>query len=133
MSGSTGAGDPPTGMEIPAGQAVQVSDHGTLDDTYVKTDIKAQRIRPIPVPVAGQVATRPRPPGRLRQVWNTPARNPRFTDRDQLLDAARELMSLVDEAGTRAGKYTVHLRDAQGVQFVDYNTQDNTSNPPRGG
>ena len=62
-----------------------------------------------------------------------PARNPGFTGRDQLLEAAQSLMSLVDEAGTRAGKYTVDLRGAQGVQVGDHDTQDNTFNTPQGG
>ena len=34
-------------------------------------------------------------------------------------------MSLVDAAGSRAGKYTVDARGAQGVQIGDHNTQDN--------
>jgi hypothetical protein len=50
-----------------------------------------------------------------------------------LMEAAQALMSLVDEAGTRAGKYTVDVRGAQGVQIGDYNTQDNIFNRPKGG
>ena len=133
MSGSTGAGDPPTRVEVPAGQGVQVGDHGTLDSEYIQTYIKTQVIQPSPVPVAGQVAARPRPPGSARRVRNIPARVPGFTGRDQLVEAAQALMSLVDEAGTRTGKYTVDLRGAQGVQVADHDTQDNTFNPPQGG
>jgi len=50
-----------------------------------------------------------------------------------VVDAAQRLLALLDEAGTRAGKYTVDLRGAQGVQVGDRNTQANTftaSAPP---
>jgi len=43
-----------------------------------------------------------------------------------LLDAAQALLNLVDEAGSRSGKYTVTVRDSQGVQIGDHNTQTNT-------
>jgi hypothetical protein len=39
--------------------------------------------------------------------------------------AAQELMRLVDEAGSRAGKYHVELSGAQGVQVGDGNQQVN--------
>ncbi len=42
-------------------------------------------------------------------------------------------MSLVDEAGTRAGKYTVDMRGAQGAQIGDHNTQRNIFGAPPGG
>ena len=38
---------------------------------------------------------------------------------------AQALMSLVDEAGSRSGKYLVTVRDSQGVQVGDRNTQTN--------
>jgi hypothetical protein len=50
-----------------------------------------------------------------------------------LIAAARALMSLVDEAGTRAGKYAVDLRGAQGVQVGDHNRQDIVFNAAPGG
>ena len=43
-----------------------------------------------------------------------------------LLAAAQALLSLVDEAGSRSGKYMVTVRDSQGVQVGDRNTQTNT-------
>jgi hypothetical protein len=46
-----------------------------------------------------------------------------------LVAAAQALMSLVDEAGFRSGKYSVDLRGAQGVQVGDHNTQTNTFGP----
>lgn len=50
-------------------------------------------------------------------------------DRDlDLIAAARALMSLLDEAGARVGKYTVDVRGAQGVQIGDFNRQDNVFN-----
>ncbi len=42
-----------------------------------------------------------------------------------IIDAARELMALLDEAGSQAGKYNVDLRGAQGVQVGDGNQQIN--------
>lgn len=47
-----------------------------------------------------------------------------------LVAAAEALMHLVDEAGARAGKYTVDVRGAQGVQIGDRNTQHNVFNTP---
>ncbi len=54
-------------------------------------------------------------------------------DRDaDVVAAAQELMRLVDEAGSRAGKYTVDVRGAQGVQVGDHSTQHNVFGaPPR--
>jgi hypothetical protein len=49
-----------------------------------------------------------------------------------LVAAAEALMHLVDEAGARAGKYTVDVRGAQGVQIGDRNTQHNVFNTPPG-
>ena len=46
-----------------------------------------------------------------------------------LLAAAQVLMSLVDEEGTRLGKYLVTVHNSQGVQVGDHNTQTNTFGP----
>ena len=46
-----------------------------------------------------------------------------------LLAAAQTLMSLMDEEGTRLGKYLVTVHDSQGVQVGDHNTQTNTFGP----
>ena len=43
-----------------------------------------------------------------------------------LLAAAQALMSLIDEAGTRSGKYLVTVHDSQGLQVGDHNSQTNT-------
>ncbi len=45
-------------------------------------------------------------------------------DRD-LVAVAQALMRLVDEAGSRSGKYVVTVQDSQGVQVGDRNTQTN--------
>ena len=42
-----------------------------------------------------------------------------------LVAAAQALMSLVDAAGSQAGKYVVTVRDSQGVQVGDHGTQTN--------
>lgn len=49
-----------------------------------------------------------------------------------LLAAAQALLSLVDEAGARSGKYVVTVQDSQGVQVGDRNTQTNTFGPDLG-
>ncbi len=55
-------------------------------------------------------------------------------DRDgDLIAAAQALLSLIDEAGGRAGKYAVDVRGAEGVQIGDHNRQDNVFNAPAGG
>lgn len=55
-------------------------------------------------------------------------------DRDRDLEAAAQaLMNLVDEAGARAGKYTVDVRGAQGVQIGDHARQDNVFHVRPGG
>jgi hypothetical protein len=46
-----------------------------------------------------------------------------------LVAAAQALMSLVDEAGARSGKYVVAVHNSQGVQVGDHNTQTNTFEP----
>jgi|SRR6266568_275335 len=54
-------------------------------------------------------------------------------DRDgELIGAAKALLTLVEEAGGRAGKYTVDVRDAEGVQIGDHNRQDNIFHAPAG-
>jgi hypothetical protein len=42
-----------------------------------------------------------------------------------LVAAAQALMSLADEAGSRAGKYAVAVYGGQGVQVGDHNVQHN--------
>ena len=50
--------------------------------------------------------------------------------REDLMRAAQQLLALIDEAGTRAGKYQVDLRGAQGVQVGDGNSMTNTFTAP---
>jgi len=45
-----------------------------------------------------------------------------------IIEAAQQLMALLDQAGTAQGKYQVDLRGAQGVQVGDGNQQFNTFN-----
>jgi hypothetical protein len=48
----------------------------------------------------------------------------------QVIDAAKRLMALVDPAGSTAGKYTVDLHGARGAQVGDHNKQVNTFGAP---
>lgn len=50
-----------------------------------------------------------------------------------LIAAANALLDLLGEAGGRTGKYTIDVREAQGVQIGDHNRQDNVFNPPADG
>ena len=43
----------------------------------------------------------------------------------ELVNAARELMKLLDAVGSAAGRYTVTVQDSSGVQVGDHNTQVN--------
>ena len=46
-------------------------------------------------------------------------------DDADLIVVAQTLMSLIDEAGARAGRYAVKVQSSQGVQVGDHNTQRN--------
>ena len=46
-------------------------------------------------------------------------------DDASLIAAAQALLALVDEAGSRAGKYAVQVQGSLGVQVGDHNTQRN--------
>jgi hypothetical protein len=43
----------------------------------------------------------------------------------RILELAQALMRLTDQDGARTGKYTVDVRQAQGVQIGDHSTQHN--------
>lgn len=71
---------------------------------------------------------------RAPEVWQAPLAaelQAAGAGRDhQLIDVATRLMSLLDEAGARAGKYEVDARGAQGVQIGDGNEQSNMFTAP---
>jgi hypothetical protein len=46
----------------------------------------------------------------------------------ELVAAAKALMELMDQAGTKAGKYNVTIKDSKGVQVGDGGFQVNTFN-----
>ena len=54
------------------------------------------------------------------------------TDDVGLVAAAQALMSLVDETGSRAGKYAVQVQGSQGVQVGNHNIQHNIFGAPPG-
>ena len=43
-----------------------------------------------------------------------------------LVESARVLMELIDQIGSRSGKYRVTIADSKGVQVGDHNVQVNT-------
>jgi len=48
----------------------------------------------------------------------------------EVVEAAQQLLDLLDEDGARRGKYSVDVRGAQGVQVGDNNVQTNTFSDP---
>jgi hypothetical protein len=52
-----------------------------------------------------------------------------YTDQ-AVIDAAAAVLAVLDPEGSRTGKYTVNLTDAQGVQVGDRNTQSNYFGSP---
>ena len=66
------------------------------------------------------------------ETWQAPLTKALTASRagaDQaIIEAARQLMALLDPAGTEQGKYQVDLSGAQGVQLGDGNQQFNTFN-----
>ena len=76
MSGGTGAGEPGTRVEVPAGQGVQVGDHDTQVNKFIETYIEKQVIQPPPAPAAGPVV-----------AGEVPQRPPAFQPRAELLAA----------------------------------------------
>lgn len=71
------------------------------------------------------------------EIWRAPLehelRKAGAAENPDVLSAAQTLMSLVDEEGTRGGKYIVSVQSSQGVQVGDSNTQVNyfTFHPAR--
>jgi len=61
------------------------------------------------------------------EVWEKPLaeelRAAGAADNADLVAAAELLMSLMDAAGTAAGKYRVVVQNSQGIQVGDHNTQ----------
>ena len=74
---------------------------------------------------------------RAPETWQAPlmaelAESGADSDRD-LIAAAQALLDLVGGPEGRTGKYTVDVREAQGVQIGDHNRQDNVFNAPADG
>lgn len=47
-------------------------------------------------------------------------------DDTRLIEAAQELLRMVDEEGAHSPTYNFTIHDSQGIQFGDHNTQNNT-------
>jgi hypothetical protein len=71
------------------------------------------------------------------QVWEAPLRQEMAAtgaaDDAGVLQAAQQLLALVDAVGAQAGKYQVDASQAQGVQVGDRNVQTNTFGAPPAG
>ena len=50
----------------------------------------------------------------------------------EMVEAVQLLMALIDATRTHAGKYAVDVRDSQGVQIGDHNTQHHAFTAPGG-
>ena len=66
------------------------------------------------------------------QAWEGPLTAVGAAEDANLVAAAQALMSLVDGAGSLAGKYAVQVRDSRGVQVGDHNIQHNRFDSPPG-
>lgn len=68
------------------------------------------------------------------EVWQAPlAAELKATEAgvdEQIIEAVRRVLALVEESGTPSSKYLVDLRGSQGVQVGDRNTQSNTFTAP---
>jgi hypothetical protein len=115
---------------LAAGAALGVQDTaaGAIKDAYAS--LKALVMKQFAGRMAGELvfARHEDDP----QTWQEPLKKELVevgADRDiDLVAAAQALMSLVDAVGSRAGKYTLDVRGAQGVQAGDHNTQHNVFN-----
>jgi hypothetical protein len=71
--------------------------------------------------------------GTTPQTWDAPLAAKLIetgaADDSGLVDAARVLMIMLDEAGARSGKYDVSINASQGLQVGDHNTQTNIFGP----
>jgi hypothetical protein len=115
-----------TALAAGAASALQDGASSTVKDAYARVIALVKRrfaSRPKGEVVLAEHQAAP-------QTWEAPLAAELFAagaDGDaDLVSAAQALMSLVDEAGSRAGKYAVTVRDSQGVQVGDHNTQTNT-------
>ncbi|HEY5180555.1 MAG TPA: hypothetical protein VIJ07_12415, partial [Dermatophilaceae bacterium] len=132
--GGLGSGDVDSGA-LAAGAAKGVSETATTAVKEAYAGLKKL--------VAGRLAGRPTAEVALAEHeqdpenWKAPlgkalTETNAATD-PQVIEAAEQLMALVDPAGSTVGKYTVDLRGAQGVQVGDHNEQTNTfGSPPAG-
>jgi hypothetical protein len=119
-----------TALAAGAASALQDGVSATVKDAYAR--LKAL--------VTKQFADRPKAQLVLAeheaapQTWEAPLAaelSAVGAERDaDLVAAAQVLMNLVDEAGSRSGKYLITVHGSQGVQVGDHNTQTNTFGPP---
>ena len=117
---------------LAAGAAAGVSDTATTAVKDAYTGLRELVRRRLAGRAAAEVALAEH--DSAPEVWRAPLvaeldRAGAGTD-EAMLAAAQWVMAIVDEAGTRAGKYVVDLRGAQGVQVGDGNVQVNSFTTP---
>lgn len=113
-----------------AGAGLRDTASGAVKDAYGGLrELVRRRLVGRPVAEAALVGHEKAP-----QVWQAPLSAELVAvdagSDEELVVAAQRLLALVDEAGTRSGKYVVDARGAQGVQVGDHNTQTNTFTTP---
>ena len=116
----------------PGRQIVSQDNPGGVSRIGGQAGTQAPDPTPVP-PQTGEAGPEALPTSSLPNRGAAELRDTGADQESQLVAAAQALMSLVDEAGTRAGKYTVDMRGAQGAQIGDHNTQRNIFGAPPGG
>jgi hypothetical protein len=115
-----------TALTAGAAAALQDGASAAVKDTYARVKVLAKK-RFTGRSAGELVLTRHEA---APQVWEAPLAgelSAAGAEGDaELVAAAQALMNLIDEAGSRSGKYAVTVRDSQGVQVGDRNTQTNT-------
>ena len=118
-----------TALAAGAASALQDGTSSAVKDAYAR--LKALVMKRLAGRPAGELVLAEH--GAAPQTWEAPLAAELSAagagDDAGLVAAARVLMSLVDEAGSRSGKYLVVVRESQGVQVGDHNTQTNTFGP----
>lgn len=115
-----------TALMAGAAAAVQDGVKDAVKDTYRRLrDAVKQRLAGRP---DGQLALERHEdaPNTWNNVLTAELVDAGAADDTSLIEAAQELLRMVDEEGAHSPAYNFTIHDSQGIQFGDHNTQNNT-------